>query len=84
MILNFLESLEGSEGNLHEKRLACSSVLLFVFSQFSTVNVDLLEVGFQVGVVNFELLETLSNFIFQIGWLAVVLLNDFTSCVEHL
>jgi hypothetical protein len=79
-----LECLEGTERNLDEESLAGWSVLLFIFSQFSTVNVDLLEVGFQVSVVNFILLKTLGNFVFQIGWLAIVLLNDFASCVEHL
>ena len=84
LILNFLESLEGTEWNLDEESLASSSILLFVFSQFSIVNVDLLEVGFQVSVVHFKLLKTLGNFVFQISWFAIVLLNDFASCVEHL
>lgn len=84
LFAHFLECLVGTEGDLDEESLACSSILLFVFSQFSAVNVNLLEVSFHVGVVNFKLLKTLCYFIFQISWLAFVLLNDFASCVEHL
>ena len=84
LIANFLVSLDRSEGDLDEESLACRSILLFVFNQFSTVNVDLLEVEFQVSVVNFKLLKTLGDFVFQISWFAIVLLNDFASCVEHL
>ena len=84
LITDFLVSLEGTMGDLNEESLACSSILLFVFSQFSTVNVDLLEVGFQVSVVDFKLLKTLGYFVFQISWFTFVFLNDFTSCVEHL
>ncbi len=71
LFVDLVEGVQRAEGNLHEQSLALVAVLLLVLNQAGTVDEDLGEVFFQVGVVHFQLVEALGNFVFQVGGLAL-------------
>jgi hypothetical protein len=60
-----------SERDLDLKNLGLGAILLIVFNQFSTVDVDLCEVIFQVGIVHFEVQHVLCYFVFEVSGLAL-------------
>lgn len=71
-LLGYLaKGVEGPVRDLDEKNLGSVAVSLVVFSQFSTVDVELGEVFFQIGIVHFEVENTLCYFVLQVSGLAL-------------
>jgi hypothetical protein len=94
LFADFAESSERPEGGSNEDVFALVAVSLFVLNFFSGVDVEKLEVGLDISVVLFVVLESLGDFFFELsnlnllkvsgeGETYVGLFDDLAS-VEHI
>ena len=67
LFTDFAESSEGSEGSSNEDVFGLGTISLFVLNFFGRVDVEKLEVSLDVSVVLFEVLESLGDFLFELG-----------------
>ena len=83
LVSNLPVSLERPVGDFYLETSSKGSILHLVLNQFSRVNENLSQVLVQLRVGQFELLQTLSGFVLQISWLAIVSLYYLALCVVH-
>lgn len=67
LFTDFAESSEGSEGSSNEDVFGLGTISLFVLNFFGRVDVEKLEVSLDVSIVLFEVLESLGDFLFELG-----------------
>lgn len=79
-----LESSEGPVEDSNEEVLGTRLVGILVVNEFGVGDEDDAELLFQIRVVLLDLVESLSDFLFDLGWLGAVFLYDLFSSVEHL